>query len=206
MLEEEKKFQTNTHLSITTFLIRFAAEGSTSNNMVLSSAPFRRSALFLRTVRHGLPGRHHSPTEIHQARQPFSSYRWVAPAAVSSKLSSEEATINRDNAFAAAAAVMAAAMVGIGVTSTTRASAEKRHHWTPSEVATENFDEMVDDHKSSGLPVYTSDQVADMNGDDGKPIAAIAPDSEAGKAFHALAAELDAMKPKKKFSAGLKLL
>ena len=43
-------------------------------------------------------------------------------------------------------------------------------------------------------------------GDDGKPIAAVAPDSEAGKAFHALAASIDAMKPKKKFSAGLKLL
>lgn len=43
-------------------------------------------------------------------------------------------------------------------------------------------------------------------GDVGKPIAAVAPDSEAGKAFHALAASIDAMKPKKKFSAGLKLL
>jgi len=43
-------------------------------------------------------------------------------------------------------------------------------------------------------------------GDDGKPIAAVAPDSETGKAFHALAAQVDAMKPKKLFSKGLKLL
>jgi ATP-binding protein involved in chromosome partitioning len=43
-------------------------------------------------------------------------------------------------------------------------------------------------------------------GDDGKPIAAVAPDSETGKAFHALAAQIDAMKPKKLFSKGLKLL
>jgi ATP-binding protein involved in chromosome partitioning len=43
-------------------------------------------------------------------------------------------------------------------------------------------------------------------GDDGKPIAAVAPDSETGKAFHSLAAQVDAMKPKKLFSKGLKLL
>jgi ATP-binding protein involved in chromosome partitioning len=43
-------------------------------------------------------------------------------------------------------------------------------------------------------------------GDDGKPIAAVTPDSETGKAFHALAAQVDAMKPKKLFSKGLKLL
>ena len=43
-------------------------------------------------------------------------------------------------------------------------------------------------------------------GDAGNPIAAVAPDSETGKAFHALAAQVDAMKPKKLFSKGLKLL
>ena len=41
--------------------------------------------------------------------------------------------------------------------------------WTPSEVATENFDEMVTDHPS-GLPVFTADQVAEKNGDDDAPI------------------------------------
>jgi hypothetical protein len=43
-------------------------------------------------------------------------------------------------------------------------------------------------------------------GDDGHPIAAIAPESEAGVAFHALAAQIVAMKPKKIFSAGLKMV
>ena len=43
-------------------------------------------------------------------------------------------------------------------------------------------------------------------GDDGHPIAAIAPESEAGAAFHALAAQIVAMKPKKIFSAGLKMV
>jgi ATP-binding protein involved in chromosome partitioning len=43
-------------------------------------------------------------------------------------------------------------------------------------------------------------------GDDGQPIAAVAPQSEVGAAFHALAEQVDAMKPKKVFSKGLNLL
>jgi ATP-binding protein involved in chromosome partitioning len=43
-------------------------------------------------------------------------------------------------------------------------------------------------------------------GDDGHPIAAVAPESEAGAIFHALAAQIIAMKPKKVFSKGLNLL
>ncbi len=43
-------------------------------------------------------------------------------------------------------------------------------------------------------------------GDDGKPIAAVAPESETGKAFHALAEQIDKMKPKKIFSKGLKFI
>ena len=43
-------------------------------------------------------------------------------------------------------------------------------------------------------------------GDDGRPIAAVAPESEAGSSFHALAEQIEKLKPKKKFSAALKLL
>lgn len=43
-------------------------------------------------------------------------------------------------------------------------------------------------------------------GDNGNPIAAVDPESEAGAAFHALAAQIEAMKPKKVFSKGLNLL
>jgi len=43
-------------------------------------------------------------------------------------------------------------------------------------------------------------------GDDGRPIAAVAPDSEAGMAFHKLAEEIAGMKPKRLFSKGLKVL
>jgi ATP-binding protein involved in chromosome partitioning len=43
-------------------------------------------------------------------------------------------------------------------------------------------------------------------GDDGRPIAAVEPDSEAGRAFHELAAKIATeMKPKKIFSAALKI-
>ncbi|MFM9226232.1 MAG: P-loop NTPase, partial [Actinomycetota bacterium] len=43
-------------------------------------------------------------------------------------------------------------------------------------------------------------------GDAGAPIAAVAPDSEAGKAFHSLAAQIEEMRPKKVFSNSLKLI
>ena len=43
-------------------------------------------------------------------------------------------------------------------------------------------------------------------GDDGRPIAAVAPESEAGAAFHALAEQVEGMRPKRIFSKGLKVL
>jgi len=43
-------------------------------------------------------------------------------------------------------------------------------------------------------------------GDAGNPIAAAHPDSEAGRAFHHLAEQIEKMRPKKLFSKGLKLL
>jgi ATP-binding protein involved in chromosome partitioning len=43
-------------------------------------------------------------------------------------------------------------------------------------------------------------------GDDGRPIAAVDPDSEAGQVFHQLAQKVEEMKPKKVFAKGLKLL
>ncbi|MEY2766566.1 MAG: hypothetical protein RI912_228 [Actinomycetota bacterium] len=43
-------------------------------------------------------------------------------------------------------------------------------------------------------------------GDEGRPIAAVAPTSEAGAAFHALAEQVEGMRPKRIFSKGLKVL
>ena len=43
-------------------------------------------------------------------------------------------------------------------------------------------------------------------GDDGHPIAAVAPNSEAGQIFHQIADKIEEMKPKKVFAKGLKLL
>ena len=43
-------------------------------------------------------------------------------------------------------------------------------------------------------------------GDDGRPIAAVAPDSEAGRAFHALAEQIaTTLRPKKIFNSELKI-
>jgi len=43
-------------------------------------------------------------------------------------------------------------------------------------------------------------------GDEGKPIAAVAPDSETGRAFHELAAQIAVdLRPKKVYSAALKV-
>ena len=46
----------------------------------------------------------------------------------------------------------------------------KDHHWTPAEVAVEKFDEVIEAHNIDNLPVYTSDQVAENDGQDGKRV------------------------------------
>lgn len=49
---------------------------------------------------------------------------------------------------------------------------EDHHHWTPSEVAREDFKKLVDEHEEqiNDSPLYTSDQVAENDGTDGKPV------------------------------------
>jgi len=62
---------------------------------------------------------------------------------------------------------------------------------------------------SLGVPLLAQIPLVPMlreGGDDGRPVAAVAPDSEVGLAFHELARTLEKMKPKKLFSKGLKLL
>ena len=60
--------------------------------------------------------------------------------------------------------------------STTSCEAKKRnnqgaeHHWTPSEVAKEDFDEVVEGHDLKEMPTYTSDEVRENDGEDGKRI------------------------------------
>ena len=62
---------------------------------------------------------------------------------------------------------------------------------------------------SLGVPLMAQIPLVPMlreGGDDGRPVAAVAPDSEVGRAFHELATKVEQMKPKKLFSKGLKLL
>jgi hypothetical protein len=49
----------------------------------------------------------------------------------------------------------------------------QNHRLTPSKVANEDFDKLVSGHSESQMskmPIFTADQVAENNGDDGKPI------------------------------------
>ncbi|KAL3941695.1 MAG: hypothetical protein SGARI_000513 [Bacillariaceae sp.] len=78
------------------------------------------------------------------------------------------------SSLAMAVAAAAASMMAYGNecntnTTTTAMESAVNKRWTPSEVATENFDAMVTDHPS-GLPVFTADQVAEKNGDDDSSI------------------------------------
>ena len=62
---------------------------------------------------------------------------------------------------------------------------------------------------SLGVPLLAQIPLVPMlreGGDNGRPIAAVDPTSEAGAAFHALAGRIEEMKPKKLFSKGLKLI
>jgi predicted heme/steroid binding protein len=47
---------------------------------------------------------------------------------------------------------------------------EAHHHWTPAEVAQEDFDDVIEAHEVENLPVFTSHQVSENDGEDGKPI------------------------------------
>jgi sulfite oxidase len=92
-----------------------------------------------------------------------------------SRYSGEDPKLGGPDAYGIVAAALVAVMGGLvavahaDATSATSLCAKRHHHLTPSEVAEESFDEMVKDHGAKELPVYTSDQVAENNGDDGKP-------------------------------------
>ena len=77
---------------------------------------------------------------------------------------SEDSKRNAALVAASAAAVTAAAF--LAVTTTTQCE----DHLTPADVARENFEEVQASHDISKMPIYTSDDVAEMNGEDGKPI------------------------------------
>jgi cytochrome b involved in lipid metabolism len=85
--------------------------------------------------------------------------------------------------YATAAGVAALGLAFVGSTndvSVSRAQCEAAkktekqndadHHWTPAEVADENFDDVIDSHDINKFPVYTSEQVAEKDGEDGKPV------------------------------------
>ncbi|CAB9525411.1 Sulfite oxidase, mitochondrial [Seminavis robusta] len=71
------------------------------------------------------------------------------------------------------AASVAAALAGLAVVmaaGTVTTKCEKSSELTPASVGAEDFDEVQASHDIEKMPVYTSDQVAENNGEDGKPI------------------------------------
>jgi cytochrome b involved in lipid metabolism len=112
------------------------------------------------------------------------NFRWM------SSLSSQQQQQDGDPSFSTSSKVAtAAALLAAAVTSgwtfshstanytdcraTTRATTKPlpdESHWTPVRVSTETLQEIVDAHDVDKLPIYTSDQVAERNGEDGKPV------------------------------------
>jgi hypothetical protein len=47
---------------------------------------------------------------------------------------------------------------------------ESHFSWTPVQVANENFEEVIQAHRKDSLRIFTSDQVSENDGEDGKPV------------------------------------
>jgi predicted heme/steroid binding protein len=110
------------------------------------------------------------------------SRRWMmAAASVSSQQETQDLITSKTVGAAAAAAFVALGLVVSSTTTsnktvceaneqTTNKEKQDDHHWTPAEVAKEDFGNVVEAHDIDKFPVYTSDQVAVNDGQDGKPI------------------------------------
>jgi DMSO/TMAO reductase YedYZ molybdopterin-dependent catalytic subunit/predicted heme/steroid binding protein len=91
----------------------------------------------------------------------------TATAAASSSIVNDDRFTNSRYGFVFAAAV-AAGVAGFASSDTLKTSSAETA--TPSSVANDDFDDMVDDYSGKDLPVFTADQIAENNGDDGKPV------------------------------------
>ena len=98
-------------------------------------------------------------------RRVFRSVRLASMGTLSSNPESAKANANT-------ALYASAAAVGLSLMAVTNASCEDSHpHFTPSQVAVEAYPS-ADEHESEMQkhPVYTSDQVAENDGTNGKPV------------------------------------
>jgi hypothetical protein len=107
--------------------------------------------------------------------------RWTSSAGAS--VASQQDTHEKLK-YATAAGIAALGLVFVGSTThdVSSAQCEERkksekqneddadHHWTPAKVATENLDDVIRSHDLNKMPEYTSDQVTEKDGEDGKPV------------------------------------
>jgi hypothetical protein len=125
---------------------------------------------------------------VNKTNHAISHRRWMTAAGVS--VASQQDTQEKLK-YATAAGLAALGLVFVGSTNDVASAqcgcAEKEktknktkkkskkqkqddHHWTPAEVAAENFDDVIHSHDMNKFPEYTSDQVAEKDGEDGKPV------------------------------------
>jgi Cytochrome b5-like Heme/Steroid binding domain len=115
------------------------------------------------------------------------SFRWMSSLSSSSSQHQQDGdpSFSTGAKVATAAALLAAAVTSgwtfrnstannytdcRATTRTTTKPLPDESHWTPVRVSTETLQEIVDAHDVDKLPIYTSDQVAERNGEDGKPV------------------------------------
>ena len=115
---------------------------------------------------------------VNSTNHAISHRRWMSAAGGS--VASQQDTQEKLK-YALAAGLATLGLVFVGSTSdvssaqceelkNTKTKKRKEEHWTPANVAKENLDDVIQSHDISKFPVYTSDQVAENDGEDGKPV------------------------------------
>ena len=75
---------------------------------------------------------------------------------------------NSDSQHSNNGTILVASIMALTAAATSKALCEE--HLTPADVAKEDFEQVQASHDINKMPIYTSEQVAENNGDDGKPI------------------------------------
>jgi predicted heme/steroid binding protein len=107
----------------------------------------------------------------------ISHRRWMS--VVGASVASQQDSQEKLKHVTAAVSLAALGLVFVGSTADVSSAqceemkqikTKKTKHWTPAEVAKENLDDVIQSHDINKFPEYTSDQVAEKDGEDGKPV------------------------------------
>jgi hypothetical protein len=143
--------------------------------MLVSSSAIKKSAMAASKFAATVAGRRSASVPILST---VTGRRWMTAAATSSQQQDSRHYEQYRNLMMSLGLAIAGAGVSSNIVScdasTTKKPKKKKHslnhNWTPSEVAEENFDDVVKEHDVENLPIFTSDQVAENDGEDGKRI------------------------------------